>query len=296
MSETHAPAYLYQFTADFGTLGIFYWRYTSNVSSITSSSEVFTAWQIEHSSIRRSIAMEQSETTIRAAYQASGFWQMISTARPQRRVKVEIWSIERSAPDSRTLLLSGWLGRPSVNERTISISVASWLDALDSELPWASAQHRCNWRFGDGNCRFDMATRSTSVANYSVLANPRRYRLGWGGVYGAPPAWLYTDSVVGGQFTLPAAAAADGTPIVRDILAQIGPSVGPQPVLLVEFGKELPALASGLPATLTAGCNRLVTTCQAYGNLSNFGGFAAIPKRNISVRAWEDDNQEHGKK
>lgn len=292
---TTKPSYLYRFSASFDGGDPWVWRFTSNDEAITSAAETFAPWPITHGEISRSIHLDSSESSLEAAYEASGFWLLLGTARIQRRLKCEIFQVDRTAPDVRELLLTGSVQKPKIRERTISVEIVSWMDVFDSELPWFADQNRCNYRFGDANCKFDLSLRRSIIPAWNILPGRRHVMMSFG--IGSPaPGWLYYTSMVGGQFRWPGMEGEEGIPIVCDVVAQQGPGVGDSTVVTIELNKALPADVGGGHALIIGGCDRTIETCGTFGNTINFGGFPNLPRKNLSVSAWDTDNASQSKK
>jgi len=59
---------------------------------------------------------------------------------------------------------------------------------------------------------------------------------------------------------------------------------------LLTLNLNLPLWLSqvGDQVQITAGCAGTVTACQQFGNYNRFGGFPAIPRRNLTLEAWEN--------
>ena len=54
-----------------------------------------------------------------------------------------------------------------------------------------------------------------------------------------------------------------------------------QNAAVLQLMAPLTGLAPGAAVELVAGCDRTAATCQGrFGNIANFGGFPALPKRN----------------
>jgi len=152
---------------------------------------------------------------------------------------------------------SGFMDRPKVNERQISIRIVNVFDRSRSFSPWRRFADKCNWRFCGPECTYN----SASGAPHGTVDT--------GGTTITDTALVGISSMVGGTCKMLTGVNRNNH---RKIVSH-NTSTGQ-----ISFDATFAyGISSG--DTYSIECDKSKSTCSGFGNKPNFGGFEAIVQR-----------------
>lgn len=172
-------------------------------------------------------------------------------------VSLTVYRSHRGASDVQTLFI-GQVSALTLEGAEAKLLCTPVQALFTRTVPRVAIQRTCPWMLYDVNCglaalAFTFAASVTAVNGLLVT------------VAGAPNLGAGSSYYVAGVLTLGEARAF---------------IVG-QNAAVLQLMAPLTGLASGAAVQLVAGCDRTAATCQGrFGNIANFGGFPALPKRN----------------
>lgn len=290
-----APVWLYTFWIETPG-GNTYWRLTSFATNVTSNGDVFTAGNINHGNIKRSVGSEAEEVAIegeRATMPFSFFAPLV--------LPLNLWvKIEEATTgdlDTTEVLFQGLAVRAAFNGRKASLKCASFLDALGAEMPNFTLQHRCNYRvFGPG-CLLARATYQVNVVIRSISADRRTIEVSGAGLTGNNAAGFakYQNNYWAlGWLEFGAGATFQVATILKSDAVQVNGADGARLYL------SLPLQASAVvtsAAIATPGCDGNKETCfDKFNNYTQYGGQPFIPKNNPNLPATYPGSETSAKK
>lgn len=260
------PVWLYEVTLQSPTPVV--WRFTSSASAITSSSQVFTPRAATHSGLRRTQRLDRDEVTLEFALEDALPAALFLPCPPSARVLVKIWEIAYAAPDTRTLVFTGYLRQPELVGPQARVSISGLSDELDRKAPAYLLQPRCNYSLFDGNCglsagAWEKAGTITALAGEQVTVSAATV---------PSAAYLVQGRLVSG----------DGLDYeVRTIRAATAAVGGGW---LLTLNRALARASVSGAVTLRPGCDGGWDTCRTtFANGNRFGGTPHLPTRNPTV-------------
>ncbi len=178
---------------------------------------------------------------------------------------VEIFRVDWSAPENRVLMRSGTLGEVQRAGHAFSAEVrglAHYLQQPKGRL----FQYQCDADLGDQRCQVNLET-STYSSNGVVMdvQSPQRFVVS--GLESYTHRWFER-----GLLTLL-------DPEFQGFAAEVKTHAVIAGVVTVELWAVAPSsIATGANFKITAGCDKLVGTCQnKFSNITNFRGFPHMP-------------------
>ena len=168
-----------------------------------------------------------------------------------------VYRSHRGASDVQTLVI-GQVSALTLEGAEAKLLCTPVQALFTRTVPRVAIQRTCPWMLYDVNCglaapAFTFAASVTAVNGLLVT------------VADAPNLGAGSSYYLAGVLTLGEARAF---------------IVG-QNAAVLQLMAPLTGLASGAAVQLIAGCDRTAATCQGrFGNIANFGGFPALPKRN----------------
>ncbi len=280
-----APVFLYRFYVVLPDGTESSWRYTNAPDDIVSNGDTFTAKNLRHGSLLRSMRAENEELTVDAVHESGTPWADYIPFPSTLPLWLELLSADFATPDTTTQEFVGRLGdSPEFDGRSVTMKFASWLDALDAQLPRPLIGPRCPYKFGDlSTCKVDTSSlEKTATVNAQV-----------GTRMSVEDASLI--GVVAGYFAGGWLVAGSGTSTqVRAILSSTADSAG---VVTLRLNARLVGISDGASVTLTPGCDKSPTACSdKWSNFDNYGGKPFKPRANLTLNAIEIDPGAGGKK
>jgi uncharacterized phage protein (TIGR02218 family) len=186
--------------------------------------------------------------------------------------KVEIWRVNWQSPEQRVLMRSGSIGEVKRSGLHFSAEVrglAHYLQQPKGRL----FQYTCDADLGDGRCGFDQ--------------NLPAYK-GSGSVAAALSARKFTATGLSlfatGWFTRGLVTFTSGAALGQKIEVKAHTREGALDVIELWQPARMP-LTAGQTFTVTAGCDKHITTCAAkFSNADNFRGFPHMPGNDFVTR------------
>ena len=193
---------------------------------------------------------------------------------------VTIWLVNWADVSERVILRSGFLGQ--VSRGTLAFTAE--LRGLAAKLDQAAGriyQRTCAWELGDARCTIDLAAAGLhgSGAVVEVLGAFDFTARGLGA--------LATGVLTRGKLTWTSGANAG---LAVEVKAHTQSTVSSRLSLFLPMPEPI---AAGDTFTVTAGCDKAVTTCRdRFANVVNFGGFPHMPGNDfaLSYPNTGDDN------
>jgi uncharacterized phage protein (TIGR02218 family) len=206
---------------------------------------------------------------------------------------LNIWEIDATAPDIRTLYFSGECSGIDLDGTDVTLSFDHWFDAMRRQLPGRLIQPRCHYQLGDPlTCKVDLTSFTgpdfqLAITLDSITGNTASVSASQ---FTAAPSDYPTDFFANGRLRVGV------TPRIEErmIVASSEASGGGVVLILSQklIHQTLPA--DGL---LQRGCDRFLSTCtDVFINAANFPGFPDVPRVNPTFKAIEIATGTAGKK
>jgi uncharacterized phage protein (TIGR02218 family) len=185
--------------------------------------------------------------------------------------EVRVLLVNWSAPEERHLLRLGHLGEVIREDGAFRAEIRGLAAALD-ETEGRVFRHTCDADLGDGRCGIDLTDAAYRGTGAVAAASDRR-RFTVSGLGGFASGWFER-----GRFVWTSGANAGRAAEVRS--HRLAGSV-------VSIELWQPAhhdIAADDAFAVTAGCDKLFTTCRAkFGNGINFRGFPHMPGNDFAL-------------
>ena len=186
--------------------------------------------------------------------------------------KVEIWRVNWQAPDQRILMRSGSIGEVKRSGALFSAEVrglAHYLQQPKGRL----FQYTCDADLGDARCGIDLDLPAYKGAGTLAAVHSARKFTATG---------LSTFAI--GWFTRGLVTFTSGAASGQKIEVKSHTRDGAVDVIELWQPARMP-LAAGQAFTITAGCDKYVTTCASrFSNAANFRGFPHMPGNDFVTR------------
>ena len=179
--------------------------------------------------------------------------------------EVSLWLVNWTTPAERHLLRLGHLGEVTREDGTFRAEVRGLAAELD-QPNGRVFRHGCDADLGDARCGIDLGDAAWRGTGTVIAASGRRRFTASG-----------LDSFAGGWFTRGRLAWTSGANQGRAI--EVRAHRVADGVASVELWQAMAGdIATGDAFVVTAGCDKLFSTCQAkFANGSNFRGFPHMP-------------------
>lgn len=282
------PIFLYHFWADEPMN--WHWRYTSFAAGVVSGNELHAPFAMQHGAVRRTGRLDET-LDLTAAHDAEHPLALFLPLPLARPMNVTVQQCTYADPDTTTLLFTGQVRVVQDAGESLKAECDAWTAVLARKLPKMLLQAECNWAvFEPGTCkleRWKFEARGTVVSvddsgrlpALTVQLSSTAYQL---------PNWLTADWFAGGFIETGVGVGFK----VRSVLGSV--DAGGDQVTLT-LNAPLP-VDVGAAVHLLPGCNGSPARCTALKNWLNFGGFVAIPERNLSLKALDATTAQGGKK
>lgn len=287
------PIYLYHFYTQ--APATHHWRYTSFAADVASGNELFSQFAISHGSLVQTLKLEAQTLQISAAADLNHPFTLFFPVPFSRRVNVEVIEVSYAAPDTQRRLFTGTVRSVSDEGDKLTATCDSWGSILTRKIPLMLIQQTCNYNIYDLNtCKLPRAGKETTAAIVAIdnTVNPPTVTLDLlftGSVHLAE--WTAEDWFADGWLEVGSGSSFE----VRTILSSVLVS-GTNRVQLA-LNTILVHAAAGQYAQLLPGCNGTPEHCtDKFNNFVNFGGFRAVPARNLSMKAINEVASQGGKK
>ena len=184
---------------------------------------------------------------------------------------VEVWLVNWTTPVEKLLLRVGHLGEVSREDGAFRAEIRGLADALDQPKGRAF-RHACDADLGDGRCTVDLTNAAYHGAGTVVVPSGNR-RFAASGLGAFAAGWFER-----GRLTWKGGANSG-----RAIEVRAHRVVGS--TATIELWQPMHfAIAAGDTFTVTAGCDKLFSTCVAkFANGVNFRGFPHMPGNDFAL-------------
>ena len=270
-----------------------HWRFTSFAANVVSGNQLFTKSNLTHGAIKKSIRLDNEGAEIEAAFDGNHPLALFLPIPFSRSLQVEILEASFADPNTTRTLFVGRVRTVADEGDKLVAKCDSWAGVLARKFPGAIIGPTCNWEVFDRNCGLERWKKETigDVVSVDNTVYPPTLTLQliagstqedeWMTADWFARGWIETGSGVGFQ--------------VRTILASTGDAPDTQVTLTLNHGV---AVAVGQRVHLVPGCDGSIAHCRdKFRNFPNgFGGFPAVPERNLSLQAVEATTSAGGKK
>lgn len=170
-------------------------------------------------------------------------------------------------PVGTLVITRGLVGPVDCSDTAAFLQISDYRVLLDEYMPRNLYQAQCRHRVFGTRCGLDAATYTKTgtvitADGCSIVATAAI----------AAPAGSGTFTL--GVMTM---TSGDNDNVSRTVVKWDGAAAF---TLLAPFPYDI---APGDTFSVTAGCNKTTATCNAFGNISNFGGFPYIPQPEVAV-------------
>jgi uncharacterized phage protein (TIGR02218 family) len=263
------------------------WHYTSFAAPVYSNNALHQPYGIEHQQ-RRNGVMGDDSLTIEAAWSANhpfALWFPVPISAP---MFARVQETTFADPDTVTTIFTGRVGPPKDKGESLIAKCETFGALLKRKVTRMMISPRCNHQLFDANCRVTMGFYKTSAV---ITANNS-------GEY--PPTIVVTLDADTAQrqatdfFAQGWIENRGGVEFeIRTVLA----SSYDAGALTLTLNLGLQHAEVGDRISLTPGCDGLATSCVAkFNNFVNFGGFPAVPNKNLALKSVDQDQNVGNKK
>ena len=286
------PVFLYEL----GITGLGVWRYTNLNQSITSQSTAFTTWPIAHEGQEQSMDGGQSSLKLKTVFDSRSPVSRLFPYPTPAPFAVKVWETTFAAPNTRTLIFTGFANSASIDGQIISIDCQTVIAALGAQFPRFFIQNRCNYCLFNACCS---GTDGPQKADYKVTAIVRA--IGGRNVTidtFSPGTPVYTDSdhYLADYFTFGYIERVSSSLVtsIRTIESNLREYEGSMYLTLTVALDS--TWAVGDTVWLYPGCDGTRQTCaDKFNNFQRWGGHN-IALTNLSVTQIDVPSQEANKK
>lgn len=223
------------------------------------------------SEIQESLGLNVDNLDVESAFRSDHLSEADLAAGLYDDAAVEIFRVNWSDVSQRLLVRKGSLGEVRRREGAFTAEIRGLAHYLNQETG-RRFQFGCDADLGDTRCGVDLASPAYNGAG-TVTAGASAHAFTTSGLEDFANGWF-----AGGLLTWTAGANTGTRVEVKRHVAGAAASF--------ELWRNMPsAIAPGDTFTVTAGCNKLFTTCRAkFANSVNFRGFPHIPGNDAVIR------------
>ena len=195
---------------------------------------------------------------------------------------VEVWLVNWTTPAERLLLRTGHLGEVSREDGTFRAEIRGLADALDQPQGRAF-RHSCDANLGDARCTVNLTSAAYHASGTVTTPNGNR-RFSASGPASFAAGWFER-----GLLTWTGGANSGRAIEVR--AHRLSGSTA-----IIELWQPMHGdIATGDTFTITAGCDKLFSTCVAkFANGVNFRGFPHMPGNDFALSYARADGTNDG--
>jgi len=241
-------------------------RLTNHDTDISFQGNTFSSYRVKHSNIKTYLKnqVDNCSVTIDNVDKAMSAFLGSNEVSGQ---KAEIYKVFLDASnlvidgfpttDDKILQFTGFMDRPQVSEKTVSVRIVNAFDRSQSYTPWRRFTAKCNWRFCKTECTYN-----------SAAGAPR------GTVDGGSAGSSLTDSALVGVSTMIGATCKMLTGANKNADRRVSGHNTTTGQIVFE---------NSFSSTISAGdtylieCDKSKSTCIGFGNEANFGGCYIAP-------------------
>lgn len=270
------PCYLYDIYAD-APVNL-HWRYTSFASAVACNGQLYQPWAMSHEAIALGTDGQDNPVNVSAKPDGSHPFSLLAGVPPGRVIWLDIYRVDATNLAAPVKLFSGYISTVTDDGLKYTAKCLSRLAWLQTKLPRFYIGSDCNHiLFEPNTCRAARALFETTVTHYAdVAGNLPEIQVTFDFAFDLPH-WTTTGWWDGGIIE----AGVGTTYEIRSITASHFDGTRLWLALNAKFNHVTP----GTKLQLVAGCDHSAATCKAkFNNFDNFGGFVAVPDRNLSLQ------------
>lgn len=215
--------------------------------------------------IKESVGLSVDNLDVQGALQSSRLNEADLSAGLYDGAEVEIYRVNWADTSQRVLMRKGNLGEIRRGKTAFSAEVRGLAHKLNQPVG-RSYHFACDADLGDGRCGVDLDTPTYRAVGTVLLAQTRG-RFAASGLEAYEPGWFSAGVI--GWLTGPNAG----------LKMEVRSHEASEATASLDLWQEMSrAIDAGNTFEVTAGCDKLFTTCQAkFANGLNFRGFPRIP-------------------
>lgn len=270
------PVFLYDIYAD-APVNL-HWRYTSFASAVASNGQLYQPWAMSHEAITQGTDGQDNPVNVSAKPDATHPFSLLAGVPPGRVIWLDIYRVDATNLAAPVKIFSGYIATVTDDGLKYTAKCLSRLAWLQTKLPRFYIGSNCNHiLFEPNTCRVARAPFETTVTHYAdVAGNLPQIQVTFDFAFDLAH-WTTTDWWENGIIE----AGIGTTYEVRSIVASRFDGVRLSLVLNAKFNHVTP----GTKLQIVAGCDHSAATCKSkFNNFDNFGGFVAVPDRNLSLQ------------
>lgn len=270
------------------------WYFTSFAAGVVSGGKLYSPFPMSHKQIRHTVDGNSNPVEIEAQPDPNHPFAMLAGAPPGRPLWIEVGLCYLATPDVVTRLFSGFVSSVTDDGGKLTAKCDSRLAWLKTKLPRFLIGSTCNWvLFEPNTCRAPRAVFETTVTIVSFAAGALpivncSFNFAFDLVH-----WQKDDWFTGGILETGAGVQYE----VRSIIGSNWDNANE--CLQLVLNQPLKFAAAGQPMQITAGCDHTANGANGcklkFNNFQNFGGFVAVPQRNLSLQAIQSPVSSGGK-
>jgi uncharacterized phage protein (TIGR02218 family) len=287
------PVYLYAFRADAPVAT--FWNYTSFAAGVVSGGKLFAPFAMSHKSIKHTVDGNSNQLEIEAKPDANHPFSMLAGVPPGRPLWIDIFLCYYATPDNATKIFSGYVSSVTDDGIKYTAKCDTRMAWLKTKLPRFLIGSTCNWvLFEPNTCKAQRAIFETTVTISAFVAGAVPIVQATFNFAFQFATWIKQDWFTGGILETGVGVKYE----LRSIIAsKWNASAG---VIELTLNIPLKFAVAGQQMQVTAGCDHTsngANGCiQKFNNYKNFGGFVAVPERNLSLVAIQNTVASGGKK
>lgn len=286
-----SPIWLYHFFCD-APMDI-HWRYTSFAADVVSNDNLFTKFPMKHSGINASSKLDTNTLNLDAKFDVLHPFAMFLPIPLSKPMRVEIFRTTLADPDTTVLEFTGFVKVPNdPGDKVTGHAASYWAMAMSRKFPQLLIQPE------DDNDIFDelvgglqrwMWECPLTVASVDNTATPPTITLDFNHPdFALYPAWSSANWFNGGYITSKVGSAYQ----VRTILTSS--VIADQ--LVLELNAPINCAANDTALAVPGYDGSFEQRRDKFNDPDNFGGFRAVPMRNLSLQAVDAIVSQGGKK
>lgn len=270
------PVYLYDIHAA-APVGM-HWRYTSFAAPVVSSNELFAVWPMTHGEITSTSDAQDNPVSIEARPDDSHPFSLLAGIPPGKVIWIDIYAVELTDVDTRLKLFSGYISTVNDDGLKYTAKCESRMAWLRTKLPRFFIGSACNHvLFDPATCKLKRALWETTVTFDSIAdaTKPWAIRVTFNFPFNLDK-YKTDDWFVGGL-------VESGLGVNYEIRS-VTKSHWNGAQLEISLNAPFRHAAIADQLQLVSGCPHTADACKAFGNFDNFGGFVAVPDRNLALK------------
>jgi uncharacterized phage protein (TIGR02218 family) len=267
-----------------------HWRYTSFAASVVSGNKLFTKFEMEHGQLKRTGKLDET-LDITAKDDNSHPFSLFLPLPFSRTLSVDVYEATLADVETVTKIFSGQVRKVDDDGDRYVGRCDSWTTILARKFPRMLIAETCNYHvFDTRTCKAGRLRYETVAEVLSVQVDPPQLVV----ELSFPLGTRFDDWISEGYFAGGFLEVGTGnTFAVRTILTSVESDPGE---LTIKLNAPV-AVAVGQRITLIAGCDGAAETCKTkFDNFVNFGGFVAVPEKNLTMTAIDAVTSQGGKK